>query len=254
MKIKISTFCMVILLASVSSAKNIESSNDGYIQPAIKKAVSNKSRPEKDRKRDIDRKPFDVMLFSGIKPGDIVADIGSAGGYYTRILSDIVGPKGHVYGFNGIEFSRVFKNGNPTDPIAEELENVTSIMGTFNNPIFPESLDMAVIILIYHDTHLSQLNIDTATMNEALFNAVKPGGTLLVVDHSAEEGSNLRDVEKLHRIDPILVKQEIESAGFQFIADNNILNQPNDTLDTMVMMPNIRGKSDRFIFKFIKPE
>ena len=127
-------------------------------------------------------------------------------------------------------------------------------MGTFNNPIFPESLDMAVIILIYHDTHLSQLNIDTATMNEALFNAVKPGGTLLVVDHSAEEGSNLRDVEKLHRIDPILVKQEIESAGFHFIADNNILNQPNDTLDTMVMMPNIRGKSDRFIFKFIKPE
>ena len=135
MKIKLSTFCMLIFLASVSTATNLESTNKKNIQPVINKAVGNQSRPEKDRQRDIDRKPSEVMLFSGIKPGDVVADIGSAGGYYTRILSDIVGPKGHVYGFNGIEFARVFKNGNPTDPIAAERENVTSIMGTFNDPI-----------------------------------------------------------------------------------------------------------------------
>ena len=96
-----------------------------------------------------------------------MADIGSAGGYYTRILSDIVGPTGHVYGFNGKEFARVFKNGNPTDPIAEERANVTSIMGTFNAPVFSKmQLMLAIIVLIYHDTHLSQLNINTEAMNK----------------------------------------------------------------------------------------
>jgi len=254
MKIKLSTFCVLTLLASISTATNVESSDNKHMQPEIKKAIENQSRPEKDRQRDIDRKPSEVMFFSGIKPGDIVADIGSAGGYYTRILSDIVGPKGHVYGFNGIEFARVFKNGNPTDPIAAERENVTSIMGTFNDPILPESIDMAVIILIYHDTHLTQLNIDTASMNNALFDALKPGGTLMIIDHKAEMGSGLRDVDKLHRIDKLYVREEIENAGFRFIDESNILNHPNDMLNTMVMMPNVRGKSDRFIFKFMKPE
>ncbi len=255
MKIKLSTFCTLILFVSVCTSTDIESSDDNiYLQTVIKKAVENQSRPEKDRQRDIDRKPFEVMLFSGIKSGDIVADIGSAGGYYTRILSDIVGPNGHVYGFNGKEFARIFKDGNPTDPIAEERDNVTSVMGTFNSPVFSEPLDAAIIILIYHDTHLSQLNINSEAMNNALFDALKPGGILIIVDHKAEAGSGLRDVDKFHRIDQLLVKQEVESAGFLFIAESDVLNHPNDMHNTMVMMPTIRGKSDRFIFKFIKPE
>ena len=255
MKIKLATFCTLILLVSVCISTDIESSdNNIYLQTVIKKAVENQSRPEKDRQRDIDRRPFEVMLFSGIKSGDVVADIGSAGGYYTRILSDIVGPNGHVYGFNGKEFARIFKSGNPTDPIAEERDNVSSVMGTFNSPVFSEPLDVAIIILIYHDTHLSQLNINTEAMNKALFNAIKQGGTLIIVDHKAELGSGTRDVEKFHRIDQLLVKQEVESAGFLFIAESDVLNHPSDMHNTMVMMPAIRGKSDRFIFKFIKPE
>ena len=255
MKIKLATFCTLILLVSVCISTDIESSdNNIYLQTVIKKAVENQSRPEKDRQRDIDRRPFEVMLFSGIKSGDVVADIGSAGGYYTRILSDIVGPNGHVYGFNGKEFARIFKSGNPTDPIAEERDNVSSVMGTFNSPVFSEPLDVAIIILIYHDTHLSQLNINSEAMNNALFDALKPGGTLIVVDHKAEAGSGLRDVDKFHRIDQLLVKQEVESAGFLFIAESDVLNHPSDMHNTMVMMPALRGKSDRFIFKFIKPE
>ena len=253
MKLLITTICSLLITLSFNASALIENTNND-IESIIKKAIENPTRPAKDTQRDADRKPDDVMIFSSIKSGDVVADIGSAGGYYTRILSDIVGSKGHIYGFNGIEFARIFKNGNPTDPIAAERENVTSIMGTFNDPIFPEPIDMAVIILIYHDTHLSQLNIDTAAMNKALFNAIKPGGIYLVVDHSAEEGSNSRDVDKLHRIDPILVKQEVESAGFEFITESNVLNNPEDMLNTMVMMPLVKGKSDRFIYKFRKPE
>ena len=127
-------------------------------------------------------------------------------------------------------------------------------MGTFNSPVFSEPLDAAIIILIYHDTHLSQLNINSEAMNNALFDALKPGGILIIVDHKAEAGSGLRDVDKFHRIDQLLVKQEVESAGFLFIAESDVLNHPNDMHNTMVMMPTIRGKSDRFIFKFIKPE
>ena len=114
MKIKLSTFCTLILFVSVCTSTDIESSDDNiYLQTVIKKAVENQLRPEKDRQRDIDRKPFEVMLFSGIKSGDVVADIGSAGGYYTRILSDMVGPNGHIYGFNGKEFARIFNERIP---------------------------------------------------------------------------------------------------------------------------------------------
>ena len=250
MKLLITTICSLLITLSFNVSAGIKSN----IESIIKEAIANPTRPVKDAQRDVDRKPGDVMIFSSIESGDVVADIGSAGGYYTRILSDIVGSKGHIYGFNGIEFARIFKNGNPTDPIATERENVTSIMGTFNNPNFPELIDMAIIILIYHDTHLTQLNIDTDAMNKALFNAIKPGGIYLVVHHSAEEGSNLRDVDRLHRIDPVFVKQEIESDGFEFITESNVLNNPEDPLNTMVMMPLVRGKSDRFIYKFRKPE
>jgi len=253
MKLLITTIFSLLITLSFNTSALTESTYHN-IESIIKKAIENPKRPVKDTQRDNDRKPGEVMNFSSLKSGDVVADIGSAGGYYTRILSEIVGSEGHVYGFNGIEFARIFKNGNPTDPIAANRENVTSIMGTFNDPIFPEPIDMAVIILIYHDTHLSQLNIDTDAMNKSLFNAIKPGGIYLVVDHSAEEGSNLRDVDRLHRIDPILVKQEIESVGFEFIGESDILNKPEDPLNTMVMMPSVKGKSDRFIYKFRKPE
>lgn len=234
-----------------SSAKTMHHHD---LSDSIKKAVMNSDRPEKDMARDKDRKPAEVMKFSGIKPGDIVADIGSAGGYYTRILSDLVGSEGHVYGFNGNEFARIFKNGNPTDPIAEARENVSSIMGTFNDPNFPEVLDAAIVVLIYHDTHLTYLNIDSVSMNQSIYDALKPGGTYLVIDHSAEPGSGLRDVESLHRIDQEIVLKEVESVGFRLVDESDILKNSDDNLDTMVMLPNVKGKSDRFIYKFIKPE
>ncbi|MGY8861898.1 MAG: class I SAM-dependent methyltransferase [Pseudomonadales bacterium] len=252
---QLTKICAVILLAFTCAVNQQVNANElAVVQPNIQAAVDSGARPEKDVNRDVARKPFDVMSFSGIKSGDVVADIGSAGGYYTRILSDIVGSEGHVHGFNGKEFARIFKNGNPTDPIAEERDNVTSIMGTFNAPTFSEPLDAAIIVLIYHDTQLSYLGIDTASMNRSLFDALKPGGSYLVIDHVAEMGSGLRDVDKMHRADPVLVRQEIEAAGFEFVAESDILRNSEDALNSMVMLPAMRGKTDRFILKFKKPE
>jgi predicted methyltransferase len=219
----------------------------------IQTAVEDTTRPEKDVVRDNDRKPAEILAFSGIKPGDVVGDIGSAGGYYTRLLSTVVGPEGHVYGFNGTEFSRIFKDGNPTDPIAAERENVTSLVDTLNNPTFAQKLDAAIIVNIYHDTHLSFLGVDTGAMNKALFDALKPGGTYLIVDHKAAEGTGDKDTDKLHRIDAALVRQEVEAAGFEFIEESDVLSHPEDERTVMVMLPEMRGKSDRFVLKFRKP-
>ena len=127
-------------------------------------------------------------------------------------------------------------------------------MGTFNDPNFPEILDAAIVVLIYHDTHLKYLNIDSVSMNQSIYDALKPGGTYLVIDHSAEPGSGLRDVESLHRIDQEIVLKEVESVGFRLVDESDILKNSDDNLDTMVMLPNVKGKSDRFIYKFIKPE
>jgi predicted methyltransferase len=219
----------------------------------IQTAVEDSARPEKDVVRDGDRKPADVLAFSGIKPGDVVGDIGSAGGYYTRLLSTVVGPEGHVYGFNGKEFSRVFKDGNPTDPIAAERENVTSVMGTLSGPTFDQPLDAAIIVNIYHDSHLSFLGVDTDAMNKALFEALKSGGTYLVADHKSAEGEGDSTTDKLHRIDPALVRSEVEAAGFEFVGESDVLSHPEDDHSIMVMLPQMHGKSDRFVFKFRKP-
>jgi predicted methyltransferase len=240
----------LIASSSMTACAMMEPDNSAVIQSA----VEDSARPETDVVRDGDRKPAEVLAFSGIGPGDVVGDIGSAGGYYTRLLSGVVGPEGHVYGFNGKEFSFVFKDGNPTDPIAAELDNVTSVMGTLSGPTFDKPLDAAIIVNIYHDSHLTRLGVDTDSMNQAIFAALKPGGTYLVADHKSADGAGAGDADKLHRIDPALVRSEVEAAGFEFVGESDALSHPEDDRTIMAMLPNIRGNTDRFVFKFRKPK
>ena len=124
----------------------------------IAEAVAALPRPEEDKVRDADRKPGEVMDFSGIGPGDVVADIGASGGYYTRILAEIVGENGHVYAFNAKEVvDSFYKDGNPADALAAEYENVTSAVSPLSTPTFDKPLDAAIIILFYHDSHWDRL-------------------------------------------------------------------------------------------------
>ena len=221
----------------------------------IAAAVADDARPEEDKARDADRKPAEVMAFSGIGPGDVVADIGASGGYYTRILSQIVGDEGLVYAFNAKEVvDSFFQDGNPSEALAAEYANVLSAVSPLSTPTFDKPLDAAIIVLFYHDSHWDRLATDTATMNKTIFDQLKPGGTYFILDHSAEDGSGLRDVGTIHRIDAAVVKQEVMDAGFEFVAESDVLKHPEDDRTKSVFDASIRGKTDRFIYKFKKPE
>jgi len=221
----------------------------------ISQAVAAVARPDADKARDAGRKPAEVMAFSGIGPGDVVADIGASGGYYTRIIAEIVGKQGHVYAFNAKEVvDSFFQDGNPSDALAAEYENISSAVSPFSTPTFDKPLDAAVIVLFYHDSHWDRLATDTALMNKTIFDQLKPGGTYFIVDHSAEDGSGLRDVGTIHRIDAAVVKQEVMDAGFEFVAESDALKNPEDDRTKSVFDPTLRGKTDRFVYKFKKPE
>ena len=128
----------------------------------------------------------------------------------------------------------------------------TSALAAFS---MPEKLDLIWMSQSYHDLHDSFLGpANVATLNRAIFDALKPGGHFLVIDHVAETGSGLRDTETLHRIDPIRLQSEIEAAGFVLESQSNMLRNPDDDHRRAVFNPSIRGKTDQVTLRFRKPQ
>jgi predicted methyltransferase len=221
----------------------------------IKAAVADPHRPESDTKRDADRKPIDMLLYSGIKPGDKVAELIPAGGYSTRLLSAAVGPKGHIYSLNLDTLNDRIKGAIDAVTNDPAYANVSVINEDFENLNVPEPVDMVWTAQNYHDfQNPGMFHTDTALMDKAIFKALKPGGLFIVIDHMAAPGSGTRDSGKLHRIDPAVVKKEAEAAGFRLVGDYKVLRNPDDDHTRRVPgQGGIGDKSDKFYLKFQKP-
>jgi predicted methyltransferase len=223
----------------------------------ITAAVADPARPDSDTKRDVDRKPAECIAFAGIKPGDRVADLIPGRGYFTRIFSKVVGPKGYVYAYLPSDIDAVYAHNKmqippPADP---NYPNVSYIHAPIAKFVTPELLDVIWTSQNYHDMHDKFFGpADVAAVNKAIYDALKPGGVYIVLDHAAQAGSGLRDTDTLHRIDPAQVKQEVLAAGFVFVGESKILSNPADDHTKLVFDPSIRGKTDQFIFKFRKPK
>ena len=222
-------------------------------------AVADKSRPEADTQRDADRKPAETLAFAGVKPGETVGELIPGGGYYTRLLSATVGPRGKVYALANQR--RPDAPADAPDPAAR-LNPITSDTHYANvtvNPIkvadlsLPQNLDMVWTSQNYHDFH-NVKDLDVASLDRAVFNALKPGGVYIVLDHTAEAGSGFRDTSTLHRIDPEAVKKEVESAGFKLEGTSDVLVNKDDPHTGKVFDSGIKGKTDQFILKFRKPK
>jgi predicted methyltransferase len=223
---------------------------------AIASAVANPDRPDADRARDTARKPAEVIAFSGMRSGWKVADFIAGTGYFSRIFSGVVGPKGHVYAYYPAELKNFVKTPLPADGSTPfpKFANLTAVVTPVNAFAAPERLDMVWLSDNYHDMHepfFAPANL--ATINKAVFNALKPGGIYLVLDHSAEAGSGLRDTNTRHRIDEEAVKREVEAAGFKLVGDSALLRNPADTRLTAIFDPAIRAHTDQFILKFRRP-
>jgi predicted methyltransferase len=217
-----------------------------------KAILANPERPEDERKLDAGRKPEEVLKFFGVKPGDKVADIMAAGGYYTAILSQVVGDKGVVYSANN-----AFIKGFVKDKLDVRLQNpmfanVKHIDGEVDKLALPTdgSLDFVLIHLNYHDLVLK--NDNRAAMNKAIFAALKPGGVYGIVDHYAKDGSGSEFTESLHRIDKAVEVKEVTDAGFVLAKEGEMLRHPEDPRTEAVFKH--RGETDRFVLRFEKPK
>ena len=228
-----------------------------YATTGIDAAIADHARPEADKKQDTSRKPAEVLAFIDIKPGDRIADFIPGGGYYTRLFSKLAGADGRVY---AVVPEELFKMKPDADAAVQTIAadpaypNVKVLKVPVAKLSTPEPLDVVWTSMNYHDLSLKFFgSADVAAVNKGIFDALKPGGVYIVLDHAAEKGSGLRDADTLHRIDPEAVKKEVTAAGFVLDAESDVLRNPDDPHTAKVFDPAIRGKTDKFIFKFRKP-
>lgn len=217
---------------------------------AISAALASPGRPAADKEQDARRHAAEIIAFAGAKPGDKVADIYAGGGYFTRAFASVVGPTGKVYA----AFSR-------TSPAAEALaatpgySNIAVIAKPWAEFAAPEPLDIVFNSQFYHDLYNPQYGGagGAPAHNKAVLAALKPGGVLLIIDHSGPAGTGLRDVATTHRIDEEAAKRDIVAAGFVYEGAVQILRNAADDRTNNVFDPAIRGKTDQFVLKFRKP-
>jgi len=224
----------------------------------LKKALEAPGRTEDDLARDKTSKPAEVLAFFGVKPGMVITDLFSGEGYYTEILSHALGSKGKVYAHNNKAYLDFLKEKATARYKDDHLENVTLLHTEFEDfGLAPASQDMILMVLSYHDIYFVTQGwpkVDKDRFFKQIYDALKPGGILAVVDHAASEGSKTEAAQELHRIDEVYAKQDIEAAGFTFEAASDLLRNPDDDKSKTVFDPEIRRKTDRFVYRFRKPK
>lgn len=250
----------LLALVPVSPAALSQASpgvHSGAINLVISRAVNDPAR-QADKSKDGRRKISSIMKFTELKPGQKVLELIPGSGYFTRVFSAIVGPKGHVY--------TVW----PTPYAKHDADDVTGLRKLAKTPHYanisvavqpadkltvPAPVDLVFTSQNYHDYPDKFMgHVSPAVLNEQVFDALKPGGLYVVIDHAAPAGSGMDDTDTLHRIDPAIVKKQVEAAGFVFDGENDMLRNPNDPHTAKVFDKSIRGHTDQFIYRFRKPK
>jgi predicted methyltransferase len=228
-----------------------------FSQEALDKALADPNRASQREAADTRRKPGELIAFAGVKPGDKVLDLIPGSGYWTRIFSKVVGPTGKVYAVwpeayarlatGNVQTLRQLSSDRYYGNIVTEIQPTTVLTA-------PEPLDVVWTSQNYHDYPDEFMGKgDPSILNKAVFEILKPGGTYIVIDHMAEAGSAMSDTERLHRIDPATVKQQVEAAGFRFVGESRVLDNPADPLNVPVFDESVRGRTNQFAYKFVKP-
>jgi predicted methyltransferase len=226
---------------------------------AIDAALASPERPAADRDQDERRKARSVLEFSGIESGMTVLDAFSAGGYYTELLARLVGPAGKVIAYNNPPYAKFAEKGIAARYAGNRLPNVRQVTSTIEElELAPASLDAVIFVMSYHDLYWRPADgswppTDPALLLAKLHAALKPGGVIVVQDHVAAAGGDTAAVvDKLHRIDPAVVKADFAKAGFTLDGESDVLAHPDDAHTIMVFDEAIRGRTDQFLFRFRK--
>lgn len=222
-------------------------------------AVSAKERPAAAREMDASRRPAEVLRFLGLRRGDRALDLFSVGGYYAEVMARAVGPNGVVLAWEPTNFYDEAARENWA-ALQRRAPNARVLVATAAElALAPESFDFAMLHLNYHDTYWESAEFGLPRMDPEAFlarlhAALKPGGVVGVVDHVADPGGDVREVaDRLHRIDPAVIRADFERAGFVLDGESDLLRNPADDHGKLVFDPAVRGKTDRVLYRFRKP-
>ena len=228
-----------------------------WAQPAS--PLADPGRPADDVARDANRKPLEVIAFAGVRPGDRVIDFIPGGGYFTRVLSGVVGPKGHVYATVpavAADYQAKLTATIATFSQTHPNVSVEIAKGGFAPPDGP--VDVFWTAQNYHDLYNPMGPASgppsLLPINKAVFAALKPGGVYLIIDHDDASGAGVSHTKSLHRIEAAVVRKDVEAAGFVFEGESGLLRNPADPHTALVFDASIRGHTDQFIYKFRKPK
>jgi predicted methyltransferase len=222
-------------------------------------AIADPRRPAEARDLDASRKPAETLRFLGLKPGMKAADIMTGSGYWAEIMADVVGPKGKVTGFEPSQFYASEEEKPKWAALVARRPEVAWVRYPFEAFAAPtDSFDFTIINMSYHDLYWQSdkygiPRTDPAAFVKMLYAATKPGGIVGIIDHVGAPGDTRAIVDALHRIDPAVVKADFESAGFVLEGQSPLLANPADDHSKLVFDPAVRGKTDRFLFRFRKP-
>lgn len=226
---------------------------------AIERQLASPSRTADDRARDARDRPQAVLAFAGFERGDTIADIFGGGGYYSELLSAMVGPSGQVLLVNNAPYDAYAKKDLQPRLAGDRLKNVRySIAPNEALGLGEGTLDGALIVMSYHDLYYVDPDngwpaIDAGGFIDQIVVALKPGGRLLIVDHAAREGSGKSDAQTLHRIEEAFAMSDFKAHGLRFVGSTDLLRNQGDDRSRNVFDAAIKGRTDRFVHVYRKP-
>jgi predicted methyltransferase len=237
-------FVITFLIAFGQTAAGTEI--PGY----VKKAVSNPARSKVERDYDATRLPAQTIAFAGVAPDMVVAELLPFYGYFTRLLCDVVGPKGKVYGIENFNWSNT-----PFDKkLTGQRRNIFLQRKRWGQFDIPEKVDVFWITQNYHDLHVAEYgHVDIDAFNRRVFDALKPGGIYFISDQAGNPGINEDQISNLHRIDKAQVISEVTAAGFKLVEESDALAHPRDDRTRSIFDVAVKGQTDQFMLKFRKP-
>jgi predicted methyltransferase len=241
-------FALALTLGAAAAADSI-----------YQEAVAAKTRSDKDRERDARDKPTEILAFAGFKPGQRIADVFGGGGYNAELISHVVGPKGEVVIVNNPGYAKFAEKGVTERLKDNRLPNVKHHVAEADDlKLGKETFDGAICVMSYHDLYWVNekegwKKIDAGKFLDQIAAALKPGAALVIVDHSAKEGTGSAAAQDLHRIDEAFAKKDIASHGLVYEASLDVLRNPDDDRTKGVFDKSIQGKTDRFVHRYRKP-
>jgi predicted methyltransferase len=242
---------MLAVLSMFAGWSAVSAAAQDASAPDYEAIVASPDRSDADRQTDQRRQPAKMLAFTGVNTGMKVLDMGAGAGYSTELLARAVGPGGAVYAQESAAVMERVKDKFDIRAQKPAMKNVAHVVRNYDDPLPPDvsGLDLITFFFAYHDT--TYMPVDRAEMNKNMFAALKPGGYLVIADHSARPGDGTTVGKTLHRIEQSTLRQEIEAAGFNLAAEADFLRHPEDPRDAAVFRPQV--PVDEFVLKYQKP-